>query len=218
MIKGWGPFLGFNWCLPIEHRNQKLSLRRSRRQKRNQNFPNWSEILLQAWMAANFLTTVVGQKFLCQQLLTLSTTPENHFWNGLMNHLSFSPQHNRCLILSLTMFLLPSHPVTLLYLRWVWPHFLISVTTHEDSNTGVWQNQEPKVKTCYDYSQDCQEILWAIRICQPTTENLWIHVLHWDLMGWLTTKFQSHNHQSWIEAIWITRYLLLTTLIWLQIY
>ena len=175
MIKRWGLCLGFNWCLPVEHRNWKLSLRRSRRQKRNQNFPNRSEIL--PWMAANFSMTVVGWKFLCQQLLMLSTTPGNHFWNGLVTHLSFSPQHNRCLILSLTMFLLPSHPVTLLFSWWVLPCFSISVTAHEDYNTHVWQNQELEVKTCYDYSRDCQEVLWAFGIRQPTTENPWICAL-----------------------------------------
>ena len=61
--------------------------------------------------------------------------------------------------------------------QWVLPCFSISVTTHEDSDTGIWQNQELKVKTCYHYSWDCQEVLWAIGIRQPTTENPRIRVL-----------------------------------------
>ena len=88
------------------------------------------------------------------------------------------------------MFLLPSHPVTLLFL-WVLSHFSISVTTYEDYDTGVWQNQEPKVKTCYDYSWDCQEVLWAIRIRQPTTENPRIHMLGTET--WWASLLQSSD-------------------------
>jgi len=123
------------------HRIRKSSQGRLRRQKRNRNQLEILPLTQWAQTAANFSRTVVGQKFFSQWLLMFSTTPENHSWNGPVNHWSFLPQHNKCLILSLTMFLLLSLPVTLLFSQWALNALLLNISiTHKGSeySESLW--------------------------------------------------------------------------------